>query len=73
MLVYSVLRPLGCAVYVATIPAAHVLVYDHAFLNGRHSIFLNCKKHFLSEENDTRFHSTIAHVDSTLALLFKFQ
>ena len=56
--------------YVPAITAAHILVYNHALLNSRHSIFKNCRKHFLSRENDTRFYPTIAHVDCTFALLF---
>ena len=73
MMFNLILQPLRCAAYIPTITAAYAFVYDHALLNGRHSIFPNRKKHFFRGENDTGFHSTIAHADGTLALLFKFE
>ena len=68
MLFNSILKSLRCAVHVPTITAAHELVYDHAFLNGRHSVFPNCSKHFVSGETDREFHSTVAYVELTLAI-----
>ena len=45
MLFYPVLRPLRCVAYVPAIATAHVLIYDHILLLGRHNIFTDFWKH----------------------------
>ena len=73
MLFYPVLQSLICAAYVPAIIAAHVLMYDHTLLLGRHNIFTDCWKYLPCSTNYARFDSTKAIVDSNYALLFKFK
>ena len=72
VLFYSILQSLGCAGYVPTITAVHVLINDHTLLLGWHDIFADRWKHLSCGKHYTKFYCTKTRADSGFALIFKF-